>query len=108
MTLKSGFQMLKETFQEWKEDEALQLGAALAYYTIFSIAPLLLVVIAVAGFVWGREAVQGQLVHQIQGLVGHQGAEAIQTMIANAGKTEGTGILADIGLMAPAPIGRTQ
>lgn len=96
MTIKSGFSMLKEAFQEWKDDEALQLGAALAYYTIFSIAPMLLVAIAVAGFVWGREAVQGELVAQIQGLVGRQGAEAVQTMIANAGKQQSGGIWATV------------
>lgn len=96
MNVKSGFQMLKETFREWKEDEALQLGAALAYYTIFSIAPMLLVVISVAGLVWEREAVQGQIVQQAQGLVGRDGAEAIQTMVVNAGKREGTGILATV------------
>ncbi len=96
MNLKSGFSMLKEAFAEWQKDEALQLGAALAYYTIFSIAPMLLVAIAIAGFVWGREAVQGELVHQIQGLVGRQGAEAVQTMIANAGRQESGGIWATI------------
>lgn len=89
MQTKSIFSLLKEAFREWREDEALQLGAALAYYTIFSIAPMLLVVIAVAGLVFGREAVQGQLDNQIQGLVGAQGADAIQTMVANAGRHSG-------------------
>ena len=67
MPRKSAFSFLKETFKEWQDDGALDLGAALAYYTIFSLAPLLLVVIAVAGLVFGREAVQGQLVGQIAG-----------------------------------------
>jgi membrane protein len=96
MRPKSIFSLLKESFQEWKEDEALQLGAALAYYTIFSIAPMLLVVIGVAGLAFGREAVQGQLDNQIQGLVGAQGADAIQTMVANAGRHREGGILATI------------
>ena len=95
MNVKAGFNLIKESFQEWQKDGALDLGAALAYYTIFSLAPLLLIVIAVAGLVWGREAVQGQLVGQIQGLMGQQGAQAIQTMIANAGK-HGSGVLATI------------
>jgi membrane protein len=95
MSAKSGFGLVKETFQGWQEDGALDLGAALAYYAIFSLAPLLLIVIAVAGLVWGREAVQGQLVGQLQGLVGEQGGQAIQTMIANAGK-HGSGVLATI------------
>ncbi|HKV12403.1 MAG TPA: YihY/virulence factor BrkB family protein, partial [Thermoanaerobaculia bacterium] len=86
VNLKSGFGLLKESFKEWKEDGALQLGAALAYYTIFSLAPMLLIAISVAGLVFGREAAQGELVGQMRGLLGQQGAEAIQTMVANAGK----------------------
>jgi membrane protein len=95
MQIKPIFSLLKEAFQEWNDDDALDLGAALAYYTIFSIAPLLVVVIAIAGFAFGREAVQGQLVGQIEGLVGRQGAEAIQTMVANAGH-HGSGVLATV------------
>jgi membrane protein len=93
--VKSGFNLIKESFKGWQEHGSLDLGAALAYYAIFSLAPLLLIVIAVAGLVWGREAVQGQLVGQLQGIVGPQGGEAIQTMIANAGK-QGSGVLATI------------
>jgi membrane protein len=93
--VKSGFDLIKESFKGWKDDGALDLGAALAYYTIFSLAPLLLIVTAVAGLVWGREAVQGQLVGQMRGIVGTQGAEAIQTMVANAGR-HGSGVLATI------------
>jgi membrane protein len=95
MDVKSGFGLVKESFKEWQEDGALDLGAALAYYTVFSLAPMLLIVIGVAGLVWGREAVQGQLVGQLQGLVGPQGGQMIQTMIANAGK-HGAGVLATI------------
>ena len=87
--------LLKETFTEWKEDDALQLGASLAYYTIFSLAPLLLVAISVAGLVFGREAAQGQIVGQIQGLVGRQAGEAVQTMIVNANR-QGSGVLGTI------------
>ena len=95
MNPKSGFGLLKETFKEWQDDDALQLGASLSYYTIFSLAPLLLIVIAVAGLVYGREAVQGQLVGELRGLVGEQGGEAIQTMVANAGR-HGSGVLATV------------
>jgi membrane protein len=108
MDVKSAFGLVKESFKEWQEDGALDLGAALAYYTIFSIAPMLLVVIAVAGWVWGREAVQGQLVGQMQGLLGTQGAEAIQGMIANAGKHgSGSGLLATIVGLATTLFGAT-
>ena len=106
MRAKSIFSLLKEAFKEWQEDEALQLGAALAYYTIFSIAPMLLVVIAVAGLVFGREAVQGQLDNQIQGMVGAQGADAIQTMVANAGR-RGGGLWATIIAFATILFGAT-
>jgi len=95
MNVKAGFDLIKQTFAGWMEDGALDLGAALAYYALFSLAPLLLIVIAVAGLVWRREAVQGQLVGQLQGLVGEQGGQAIQTMISNAGK-HGSGVLATI------------
>ena len=96
MNLKPGLTLIKESFQEWQKDGALDLGAALAYYAIFSLAPLLLIVIAVAGLVWGRDAVQGQLIGQLRGLVGEQGGQAIQTMVANAGKQGGSGVLATI------------
>jgi len=100
--------LAKDTFSEWREDEALELGAALAYYTIFSIAPLLLVVIAVAGLVWGREAVQGQIVGQLGHLVGPQGGEAIQTLVANAAKQgRGSSILATIVAFATSLLGAT-
>ena len=95
MNVKSGFDMIKESFKGWMEHGALDLGAALAYYAIFSLAPLLLIVIGVAGLIWSRDAVQGQLVGQLQGIVGQQGGQAIQAMIANAGK-HGSGALATV------------
>ena len=78
MNLKTIWELLKETFSDWSEYKASRLAAALAYYTIFSIAPLLIIVIAVAGLVFGREAVQGQIEGQIQGLIGEDGAKLIQ------------------------------
>ncbi len=87
--------LLKTTFDEWNKDKAPQLAAALAYYTIFSIAPLLIVAIAVAGLVFGQQAAQDQVRTQIAGLVGPQGADFIQSMIQNANKP-GSGIFATI------------
>jgi membrane protein len=78
------WQLFKETFREWSEDKASRLAAALAYYTIFSIAPLLIIVIAIAGAVFGQEAVRGEIVSQIQSLVGQDGAEFIELAIKNA------------------------
>jgi len=99
LNVKELWPTLKESFTDWKEDDALSLGAALAYYTVFSLAPLLVVVIAVAGLAFGREAVEGQLVHQIDGLIGRQGAEAVQTMIAHTARTGSGGLAAVIGLV---------
>ena len=87
--------LLKETFKEWQEDKASRLAAALAYYTAFSIAPLLIIVIAIAALAFGEQAAQGEIVGQIQGLVGKDGAEAIQTMINNSRKPT-TGIVATL------------
>src|SRR5690242_4388618 len=82
--MKTVFNLLKDTFKEWSEDRATRLAAALAYYTVFSIAPLLVIIISVVGLILGRAAVEGQLVGQIQSLVGAQSADLIQGMIARA------------------------
>ena len=87
--------LLKETYQEFSEDKVPRLGAALAYYTLFSLAPLLVVVIAIAGMVFGEEAARGQIVGAMGGLVGQQGAEAIQTMIQGASHRQ-SGLLATV------------
>ena len=77
-------QLLRCTVTEWFADRAASKGAALAFYTLFSIAPILVVVIAVAGFFYGHEAAQGQLLSELKGLVGTQGAEAVQLVLAGA------------------------
>ncbi len=87
--------LLKGTFTQWNEDKPFQLAAALSYYTLFSLAPLLIIAIAVAGLVFGQEAAQHQIVGAIQGIVGRQSAEAIQEMIKNAG-ARGSGITATL------------
>jgi membrane protein len=95
MSLQAIWKLLQETFKEWNEDKASRLAAALAYYTIFSIAPLLIIVIAIAGAVFGEEAARGEIVQQIQGLVGRDGAEFIELAIKNANKPQ-TGAIASI------------
>lgn len=83
--------MFKRTYEDWKEDRASRLAASLAYYTVFSIAPLLVIAIAVAGFIWEAEAVEAQVMAQIQGLVGEEGANFVADLIESAGNTsEGT------------------
>ncbi len=88
MSLKQIWRLLKETFKEWNDDNASRLAAALSYYTIFSLAPLLIIAIAIAGAVFGDEAASGEIVKQIQGLVGKAGAEVIQTALQNAQKPD--------------------
>ena len=80
------FGLAKDAFNEWNEDKAPRLAAALAYHTLFSLAPLLVIAISIAGLVFGAEAVRGQVVQQIGGLVGQNSAEMIQGMIAGASK----------------------
>jgi membrane protein len=87
--------LVRATFDEWNKDNVPRLGAALAYYTVLSIAPLLVVVVAVAGMVFGEEAARGQIVWQIQGLVGHQVAQAIQDILRSA-QGPGKGIIATV------------
>src|SRR6266446_3351637 len=89
------YELLKSTYDEWSRDKAPRMGAALAYYTIFSLAPLLVITIAIAGFVFGAEAVQGRIMGEIQGLVGSESARAVQTMIQSAHKPA-HGIIATI------------
>jgi membrane protein len=96
MSPKAIWDLLTETFNGWSEDKAPRLGAALAYYTIFSLAPLLVIVIGIAAFVFGREAAQGQVLGQLQGLLGEEGGKAIQSMIQNATQNKATGVLATL------------
>lgn len=87
--------LFKLSYREWSEDHASRLAAALAYYTIFSLAPLLIIAIAIAGLLWQRDVVQQQVLNQIGGLVGTQGQTFIAGMLQNASRP-GHGILATI------------
>ena len=87
--------VMRCALQEWLRHRASSKGAALAFYTAFSIAPILVLVIAVAGFFYGAEAAQGQLLVELKGLLGAQGAEAVQLVLAGARNKQG-GILATI------------
>jgi membrane protein len=89
------FGLLKETFSRWSDDAAPRMAAALSYYTAFSMAPLLILAISIAGLVLGREAAQGKIVEQIGGLVGKQSAAAIQSMIQAANRPS-KGIFASV------------
>ena len=86
MSLKNIWILIKAAVASWADDYSQSMGAALAYYTMFSIAPLLLIVISIAGLVFGVEAARGEIVGQLQGLMGLQGAEAVQGLLESANK----------------------
>ena len=90
--------LLKSTYREWSEDKASRLAAALAYYTAFSIAPLVLIAIVIAGVVFGDEAARGTIFTQLQGLLGSEGASAVQTAVENSQQPTANTISAIIGL----------
>lgn len=95
MRIRRFFELAKQSVAAWSDDYAPSMGAAIAYYTVFSLAPLLLIVIAVAGAVFGRDAVQGEIVAQLSGLIGSDGAHAIQGLIASA-SNKSDGIVAGV------------
>ncbi len=87
------WQMLKETFSDFIADSALSRAAAIAFYTVLSIGPVLLICVAIAGLVFGEDAAQGAMVDQLRGLMGDQAAQMVQSMVAGAGRQR-TGIWA--------------
>src|SRR3954467_11102117 len=83
--------LAKSTVMSFVEDDALSKGAAIAFYTVTSIAPILLIVVAIAGLAFGREAAQNGIVAQFSGLMGKESAQLLQTAIAGAqNKSSGT------------------
>jgi membrane protein len=99
LTLASLWWVFKHAVIGWWNDNVPRLGASLAYYTLFALAPILVVAISVAGLVFGQEAVRGEVVGQIQGLVGRQGAEAVQAMLEGAAKPSSSRLAAAVGLV---------
>jgi membrane protein len=91
--------LLRETVFEWYEDRAPRLGAALAFYTVFALAPGLIVIIAVAALLLGQEAAQGQIIDQVQDLIGVAGAQAIQAAIESARSAGGSLVATGLGVL---------
>ena len=96
MKPKEVFSLLKTTFFEWLDDQAPMLGAALAYYTVFSLAPLLIIAIGMAGLVFGAEAAQGQIFEQLRGLLGDAGGKAMEELVQSASAEPKTGVVATV------------
>jgi membrane protein len=91
--------LVKSTFKDWNEDKASRLAAALAYYTAFSVAPLLLIAISIAGLVFGDEAAQGSIFAQLQGLLGSEAAGTVEAAVKNSRQPGASTISAIIGLV---------
>ena len=99
-------QVIKAAVQAWIDDYAPSMGAALAYYTLFSLAPLLIIVIAVAGMVFGQQAAQGEIVAQLRAIMGEEGAVAVQGLL-KAAREPATGVVATLIGIAMLLIGAT-
>ncbi|MFG5408192.1 YihY/virulence factor BrkB family protein [Piscinibacter sakaiensis] len=101
ITPRQAWSLCRATVDAWLDDRAASMGAALAYYTLFSIAPLLLIVISVAGLLFGAEAARGEIFEQARGLVGDQGAAALQALLESVNRPAGgvAATLLGIGLM---------
>jgi len=95
---KTGY-LLKETFSEFINDNAMKLSAALSYYTIFSLPPLLIIIISLCGFFFGAEAVRGEIFGQINGLVGNAAALQIQETIKNVKLSTSNTFFTTIGVI---------
>jgi len=106
LTLKSLVGVVKETFQAWSDHNALRLGAALAFYTVFAIAPLMLIVLTIASYFFGEDAARHRLFDQLSGLLGQQGGEAIQAVVASSAKS-GAGTWATVVAVITILVGAT-
>ena len=92
---KNIFSLLKATYFEWNEDEPFRQSAVIAYYSIFSLPALLIIIINVIGEIWGKEAVQGQISTQISGMVGPEAAQQVESIIASTSQ-QGNSVIAII------------
>lgn len=104
--LRATGRLLLDAALSWSRDRAPRKGAALAYYTVFSLAPILVISIAIAGFVFGEQAARGEIVGQIRGLIGPEGAQAIEALLRGA-SAPGRGITASIAGLLTLLLGAT-
>src|SRR3954471_14002355 len=99
ISVKSIWGVLKQSFKGFSEDKVPKLCASLAYYTIFSLGPLLIVLIFLAGFIYGREAIEGSIFAQLKGFVGADAAAQMQDIVKNASISGKGGLAATIGVV---------
>jgi membrane protein len=107
LPLREWWDLLKKAVFAWIDDSAASMGAALAYYTTFSLAPMLVIAIAIAGFVFGPEAARGELVHQLSGVIGNDGAKVVEGLLRNASRP-GSNVVASIIGLATLLLGATS
>lgn len=105
-TFRDGYALVKQTATEWVDQDLSRLGAALAFYTLFAIAPLFVIVLAIAGIWFGEEAARRELFSQVSGLVGSEGGEAIQALVSAAHEPK-TGAWAAVIAVATLLVGAT-
>jgi membrane protein len=91
--------LIRSAVTAWRDDYAPSMGAALAYYTTFSIAPLLLIVIAIVGLVFGQDAARGEIVAQLRAMMGEEGAQAVQGLLKSAAEPTSGIIATAIGII---------
>ena len=107
MPVKRFYGLVKLSVKSWLDDYASSMGAAIAFYTVFSLAPLLMIVIAIAGFFWGEEAVRGELMRQVGGMVGESGASAIEGVVQSGAQEPEQGIFATVASVVVLIVGAT-
>lgn len=106
-TPRDWWQLVKEAASAWVADYAPSMGAALSYYSLFSMAPLLLIVISIAGLVFGQDAVRGEVFGQLQGLLGTDASKAIEAVLISAGSKPAEGVLSTLIGVAVLLVGAT-
>jgi membrane protein len=99
ITPKGIWEVLKNSFSGFSDDKVMKLSASLAYYTVFSLGPLLIVILYLCGLFLGREAIEGTIYNQMQGFVGNEGAAQIQEIIKNASISNKGSLAATIGII---------
>src|SRR5436190_16692663 len=93
------FDLLKRTWQEWNNDKCPRMGAALAYYTAFSLAPLMVIAIAIAGMVFGDQAARGEIVDELATTLGRPAAVAIEDLLRQNRDATGNALASIVGLV---------
>lgn len=98
MPVKKILTSMKEAFKAWNERDSFSIGAVIAYYTIFSLPGLLVVIVTVAGYFWGKEAVTHEIMGQVEGMTGQESAQQIQDILARASVTKGSWLATILGI----------